>query len=561
MSHSVSIQDPTNNMASSFDLTATTLGQNPFYILKATTRDNRHRIVELFDDAILEYPNNALCVKSRTDLTNPRNRLTSEMAWFPGISPKRVQDLLRLLSTEPQAVYKQNNLSPLAFTNLLATALELFGSTSKLEFPANEWILLLANAVEEIDVDTVLRDINEDREVAGFPEVKTPSLIEEGLVERKLHYKKSVKDFLNKLESNSLVAIVTEVVDHTTENGTRLAPELINELVDSYELETQGFLNDEAENVRKIIETIRIIANKGETAVCESIQKLSIVIKNWDAVAQPIQLSMTSRGLTHQLSEDLAYVLRSLAVDLYNDYGMLNASENISKLSQEVFAELPEFVEKVNQDVKTLEGLREKSLLDEKKWAQNISIKAELGLFKSILAISPSGLQWKNTIYPIDSVSRVRWGATSHYVNGIPTGTSYNICFGDQYRITHVDLKDKAIYSKFIDKLWNAVGYKLFNEILVSLKNGKRIQFGDVLIDDNGAEITKHGFFSNSRVYGNWISLKTGSADGCLVLEMVGDRKAHSNLSYQDVDNVHILDVILSSSYKKGYKRLSQLLD
>ena len=66
----------------------TSLHRNPFWLLWASTRDDRQRIVELADEKALVLDAD-LCQKARADLTNPRARLSAEIAWFPGVSPAR----------------------------------------------------------------------------------------------------------------------------------------------------------------------------------------------------------------------------------------------------------------------------------------------------------------------------------------------------------------------------------------------------------------------------------------------------------------------------------------
>ena len=61
--------------------------QNPFYILTATTRDNRQTIMALAEKrALLLDPNE--CRQARADLTLPRKRLAAEIAWLPGSRTK-----------------------------------------------------------------------------------------------------------------------------------------------------------------------------------------------------------------------------------------------------------------------------------------------------------------------------------------------------------------------------------------------------------------------------------------------------------------------------------------
>src|SRR3546814_11568243 len=78
-------------------------------------------------------------------------------------------------------------------------------------------------------------------------------------------------------------------------------------------------------------------------------------------------------------------------------------------------------------------------------------------MFKDTLSISPDGISWKGQSFSLDSITRVRWGGVRHSVNGVPTGTTYTIAFGDKRSEAVVELKKEDIYSKFIEKLWRAV--------------------------------------------------------------------------------------------------------
>src|SRR5690606_33671439 len=109
-------------------------------------------------------------------------------------------------------------------------------------------------------------------------------------------YRGAIKDALDRLPPTTLIQVMTDTVDGVTAGGTDHAPRLIDDLVDSYEVETQGFLQKEAENVHKLIKAASDSAAAGEAAVKPYVDKLDAVARNWDAVAQPIQLSARSRG-------------------------------------------------------------------------------------------------------------------------------------------------------------------------------------------------------------------------------------------------------------------------
>src|SRR3546814_10094712 len=117
---------------------------------------------------------------------------------------------------------------------------------------------------------------------------------------------------------------------------------------------------------------------------------------------------------------------------------MLTQSQRLTCLLQELFAELPEVSERVEQDADALADIiqeRKQAVARREDWAREITYRAEIGvMFKDTLSISPDGISWKGQSFPLDSITRVRWGGVRHSINRIPTGTTYTIAFGDRCR-------------------------------------------------------------------------------------------------------------------------------
>ena len=545
-------------------LKTTALHQTPFAILGVTTRDDRRRIVELAEEKSLELDHD-VCQKARSDLTNPRTRLSAEIAWLPGVSPRRASQLVEGLLHDAMAVREESGLPTLAHLNLLAAAFEAVDGEHDAEDLA-EFIVEAAYLAEELNPEEVLRDINEDRAVSGFPEVRALDQIEAELAERKRYYRNAIKDALDRLPPTTLVQVMTDTVEGVTLGGEDHAPELIDDLVDSYEVETQGFLQKEAENVHKLIKAARDSANSGEAAVKPYVDKLDAVARNWDKVAQPIQLSAKARGIDHEASRDLAYEIRSLAIDLFNTHDMLTQAQRLTGLLQELFAELPEVSERVEQDADALADIfheRKQAVARRDEWAREITYRAEIGvMFKDTLSISPDGISWKGQSFSLDSITRVRWGGVRHSVNGVPTGTTYTIAFGDKRSEAVVELKKEDIYSKFIDKLWRAVCVRLLGEMLEALKDGRDLYFGDALLHDDGITLVKHKFLgANERVRCTWGQVQIWNADGSFCIGSKDDKKTNVGISYIHVANTHILEQLIRMAFKKpGLRRLSELL-
>lgn len=328
------------------------LHSNPFFVLGANPREDRKRIVELADEAALSS-DHATCQKARSDLTNPRARLSVELAWLPGVSPRRAATLIQSLSDDPMSIRNEDGIPALAHCNLLAAAFEAVDSA----YLASDVALFaeqLARLVEELDAEVILRAVNEDRSVSGFPEIRGADQVSEELSARKRAYRNAIKDALNRLPPSELIGAMTRLVDSTTSNGTVHAPELVDELVDSYAVETQQFLQREAENAEKLIAAARESAKAGETAVKPVVDRLEGVLRNWGKVARPLQLSFKARGLDHDGSKALAYKVRSLAVDLFNEHDHLRQSSRLTQLLKELFSEVPDILDRVEEDAKAL---------------------------------------------------------------------------------------------------------------------------------------------------------------------------------------------------------------
>ena len=329
----------------------------PFAVLGATPRDTRQRIVELAEERSLEL-DPVVCQKACSDLTSPRTRLSAEVAWFPGLSPGKIVKCLGELRADPMAIRDEAGLPPLAHFNLMTYALDMVNDAGEDDIVA--FVREVAALAENVDSDSVLRDINEDRDIAKFPPVQAAEQIEAALSEHKDRCRDVTKHALNRLPSATLVRVLTAAVDNATDSGETPAPKLLDDLVDSYAVEVQTTLDMGAARIRKLVAAVKSSAGDGATAVDAKIAQLEIATKKWDAIAQPIQLSAKARGIDHELSHGLANEIRSLAVDLFNTHDLLAQAKRITRLLQEVFAELPEVAERVDKDADDLEEIAQR---------------------------------------------------------------------------------------------------------------------------------------------------------------------------------------------------------
>lgn len=547
------------------------LVKNPFYILGANTRDRRQEIMQKYEEHSLLVDSEE-CAAARTILTNPRRRLSAEVSWFPGLAPKRVDEVFHILKTCPNTMQVLDDLLPTSFCNLLATA--LLQQTRDFSEYMSEWTLILSRTFEEVDSEELLFAINEDRVVSGFPEIEDVSLVEKELQERRQYYGQALKSALDSMPTGDLVETVTKAVDLGTNGGLQHAPVLIYDLVDFYEVDAQTFLESELESIEKQIDEIKEATQDDEDNdpnLGFLVDSLVRSVKNWDRIAQPIQLATKSQGLNHQTSHQIASLVRGLGIELFNKHGKLEISQRLTAMLSELFAEVVEVAEQTEQDIATLKDLADerkrmvaKSLQEEEKWRKEITFEQTWGVmcFKSTVKISPEGVQWCDRQYPLERVTRIRWGGTRRIVNGMDRGTTYKVAFGDEKNLSFFTLgMDKVyVYSNFVSRLWRAIGTRMLVELFEKVGKGRSVSFGRTIVKDEGIVLERKKLFGKNELeLVTWSSLSTKDYQGMLELSSIQDKRYCATFSYQEDDNTHVLSKAIELVKNQNLHRMSYL--
>lgn len=531
------------------------LQNNPFYLLGATVRDDRRRIVELTNEKQLELEPEVL-QRARAQLTNPRRRLQAELGWLPGVAPATASQVVEDCLNDPGSSLPTQGLPSLAEANLRASVLERLNVHD--HHHLTKIILQFAQVVEELSPPDIVRDINEDRSVSGFPQIRDVGVVEEELAERRHEFRSAVLRMLDRIPSEMLVDVLTAVAEFSSRMGQHQAPALVDDLVDTYRVEAQDFLEKETENIDELIELAARSAPSGRNAVRPVLRKLSAVTRNWDRVAQPIQISFKARGQHHPASQEVAMRIRNLAVELHNDHDMLDEARKLADLLKDIFAEVPTIVDLVEEDAEALDRnlrARKQQEAERREWKKKITYSAKIGgLIKRELRISPEGVSWGTAHYPLDAVTRVRWGGVRR-----SSGTTYTIAFGDDDTEAVVETWRGEVYRSFTTRLNRAVGPRLLIEVLQQLKRGP-VRFGEAVVGDGGVTLPRNRFFRKESIHYTWSEVKVWSADGAFWIGAKEDAKARAALSYIDTHNTHVLEQIVRVGFKRGVRRLTELL-
>lgn len=536
------------------------IAQNPFSVLGATMRDDRRQILALAEQRSLQL-DERLCREARAALTNPRSRLAAEVAWFPGISPRRLDQLFASLDSDPRSVLTEQNVPRLARVNLVAAAMEAHG---KVISGPDTLIAWFTAEVEAVNGEEVLRDINEDRLVAGFPPADLTAVVSEMFSLRR-RYADAVITLLDTLPPRALVAAMTLAAGAATRNGELPGPELLHDVVDAYDTRVRTFLEAEAGNITRLLTALREAASDGDPEIGELVAELGRVVQNWDDVAQPVQISMKARGLVHQPSREVAVGVRAAAVDLFNDHHLVGAATHITDLLQDVFAELPEMHEQLERDEEAIgQAVADRARAEEERleWERSIQYEARIGsVFQDVLSVSAAGVTWRNRVYPLGSITRLRWGGVRHSVNGIPTGTTYTIGFGDRDDSEEVQLKRDEVFGNLVERLWLAVGSRLAIEMLESLRGGSEFVFANAKVTDYGVVLPKQRWLGRpEQVQLGWSDVHIWTQDGSFCVGSKTDPKVHASISYIAAWNTHILEHVIRVAFKQGADKLSDIL-
>ena len=385
--------------------------RNPFYILNATQRDSRHRIIELAEKQSL-LSDTDKCMEARSELTMPRKRVSAEVAWLLGVVPERVYDILLLLESsvgnrlasdnatsiapvdslttvlvrvpyaEKSSIadevletlklskgdFKEvseflgiHTLTPIARANLLAARmLRLSDYTPDV---VAEWILTIVQTFENINPSEVQAILNVEREASGFPEITELSDITSEIQNCRRYYQQTIKFALDNIYSaKERVKAVMTVIESATDSDVNHWPILVEDTVDVYEKGAEAFLETEEKNIEIQDKKIRIAADEetSDVVLALMVNELLQTVKNWDVISQPIQLNKNRQGLRHDTSHDVADRVRQLAIYLFNEYDKLDLSQEILNMLEEVFTEIPAIAERITADLEALNRIAER---------------------------------------------------------------------------------------------------------------------------------------------------------------------------------------------------------
>lgn len=420
----------------------------------------------------------------------------------------------------------------------------------------------LANISESISAEDILKELNADRSLSGFPVINDIELIKEEIKQRNNFYANTIRDFLNILPPKELVKTITKTVTRATYAGYSRAPLLIHSVVDRYEIETKQILLKEEALIIQLIADVDAKMKSGRKAIEPLIDKIEAVTRNWDFIAQPIQLIHQASGTEDEVSVNLARNIRNLSVRIFNlQCGLDDLTFRLTDLIDNLFKEVSKAVESnkslLSDIEKITENKKQKEFEDKKlkkEKEKELTYETEIGLvFKDTLRISPDGVEYKGEKIKLENINAVRWGAVNNSLNGIPTGTDYTIAITSKSNSILVQTRREEVYDSVTDKIWKGACVRILFEYYDALKQGEKLSVGEVKFDDNGINLIKHGFLSKETVYTKWQNVSLSSYNGEFIISDAKNKKIYASLSYMNTYNVNILHNLIKLSFENGW--------
>ncbi|MDD4756755.1 MAG: hypothetical protein PHG29_11805, partial [Prolixibacteraceae bacterium] len=347
---------------------------NPFYIIGVSPRDSKSRIVSKVDE--INLLTGTLHNDEQNILLNPQKRIMAEISWFPGVAPKTVEKILNNIETTGNIdEIKYENFDDIVQINIILAKLSKIIVNDIYNIVRE--IIELDRIILNIDLQSILYDINSDRITSSFPEIESIHQIENVFNDYVDEIIKFASRKLQELEMDSYVSVITTIADKYINNNIQSGA-LINELIEKYEMYIQSQLYDIHESMKKLHDKLKLNnSNKSKIA-----NELISIAMEWGKLVQPLQLVAKFYGTSHIQSKDIAITLRDIALDMHNSYGETSLALLITQTMANLFKESPDFNVIIQEDLKTLKKLEAERLKIEEEEKEGISRNQEDIIYK-----------------------------------------------------------------------------------------------------------------------------------------------------------------------------------
>jgi hypothetical protein len=371
-------------------------------------------------------------------------------------------------------------------------------------------------------------------------------------------------------ESDRLEAIM-KVVRSSTGDGTKLAPEVVFDMVDLYEVESKAPLARQEQKLRFLIARVRDAAeqNQPDPDIANLIGGLVTDFRAWRHVVEPTHICARVRGL--QSTRDALLGTAAELESILLAWGRRNLAETLSESLKKVFAdnwELSCESEKAEKNQAALGAppeaagetpgaAREKT----RDYEGELIFETDVEIIsRENLRISSEFIEWQGRRWNVGSITRMRWGRIPDEGQDAHSVISYRVFWGDEVGWASMDFVNGRLYEKIVRGMWKAVGLKLLRGILAGMRDGNSYRFGAVTANDMGIELERHDGAEGGRIFCAWPDIVIMEQAGAFRIGKSDDCRFWVDFRYREEDNINLLENAVRLREKHGAPRLSGLL-
>jgi|GEM_PF-5510461 len=552
--------------------------QNPFYILEVSTKDTKQTILDKAEEkALFEDPETI--EQAKEALLDSGKRLDAELGWFVYASREEEQLLSDLLHG------RNAGRTPIEFHDSYDQAnyqMAVIAKRNYTHLPENTFGKNTTDILRILEIDPddflysdFLDEINKNREKSGMPCIDENDFVDH-LYQRRPVIIDALKAKMNELTVDQLLASIRFIAYEMTKHGEERASELVESLLTMYDMETRQFADKQAARIHRSISFAQQAKDAPEenrkTVLSQALNEIVAGMKNWQRVMEPLQILALSQGREHEPSMNLLRDVRNAAIDMNNEYDEPQFARQLTVSLEDLHVAkfFPEFQSAFEKDKKTLDGIIEgvfQSVLAEYEeevkhelWAAKIHYKAELGtVLQNGFELSEHGINYDGHLTPLENIVGLSWGVIRNSINGIPSGTDYQITYFDGSR--YETLKpDKNQFEEIVSRLWEAFVMIILSRICKSAANGDKLNIGRIEFNDGGVVLKRTGIFhSDSRLF-SWAEPLRAYADNGNFFITDESGKYQASASYITDMNTHFFDALVHVVIEHHCQKLSDIL-
>ena len=313
--------------------------ENPFFVLGVTPESSRSEILAKAEEAaLLDDPDRVS--QCRATLTNPAKRLDSELRFLPGVRTDEIEAICSALKKDPASVvnWPAEKLSGIARSNVMIAAVSSIDLSTSAKAPS--LIPLIWDAAKSFDQQTIEQieaQINQSRTAARFPSVKDTARMSDILQDIRREYLKNITTAFDSLRTAEVIDVLSKELSlaesERAKSSGSVIPALLEDLMNSYEIAAQVFINKEKETADRLISEIpqgckEMEMTSGSVMLLQQLQEL---VQKWVTVIGILDRFHLLKGESYEPTRSLFVHIRQLAVKLSNEYQCFQASKGITE--------------------------------------------------------------------------------------------------------------------------------------------------------------------------------------------------------------------------------------